>query len=39
MCERGVLDLIMLYLELDIIDSYPELEMYSDDEVCVSTPG
>lgn len=39
MCELGGLDLIILYLELDMIDSYPELEIYSDDEVWVSTPG
>lgn len=33
MCELGALDLIIAYLDLDMIDSYPELEMYSGDEV------
>lgn len=38
MCELGGLDLITLSLEIDIIDSYPELERDSDDEMWVSIP-
>jgi len=39
MRELGVFDLSILHLELDRIDSYPELERSSDNEMWVSTPG
>lgn len=39
LCELDVLDIIIVCLELDMTDCYPELEMYSDDDVWVSTPG